>query len=171
MTEQSKLLASVNLLRDLLTEPTMLSLKTQAAARTVAQDISNRCWFNAGWHAANPDRELKGSASTSKLLAEMAPLIDLLQARRKPKRGRGRPQKDAIDGPDALVIMEYLSDTTGRSLANVIDAGIRERGFGLDKTKTTASHVKRIERILNKLKKLRRPKTNNVLIFRPRKKP
>lgn len=170
MTDQTKLLASVNLIMNLLDEPTTLPAKTHNAARAAAQDITNRCWFNAGWHMANPDRELKGSASTAKLQEEMAPLVDLLQARRKPKRGKGRPPKDHIDGPDALVIMEYLSDRTGRSLSSIIDVAIRERGYALDKTKTTAAHVKRIERIIKKLKNDARPsKTNNVLIFRPRK--
>ncbi|RXG85354.1 hypothetical protein [Bradyrhizobium zhanjiangense] len=168
MTEQTKLLLSVNLIHNLLEEPTTLPAKTQRAARAAAQDLANRCWFNAGWHAANPDGELKGSASTAKLQEEMAPLLELLQTRRRPKRGKGRPTKDEIDGRDALVIMEYLSDRSGKSLASIIDTGIRERGYALDKTKTTAAHVKRIERIIEKLKN-QQPKTNNVLIFRPRK--
>lgn len=168
MTEQSKLLMSVRLVRNLLDEPTTLSLTSQKAAREVARDLADKCWFNAGWHAANPEGELKGSAATKKLQGELAPLLDLLEARRKPKRGKGRPPKDQIDGPDALVIMEYLADRSGKTLAGIIDDGIRNHRYALDKTKTTASHVKRIERILEKLKGQAGSKTNNVLIFRPR---
>jgi hypothetical protein len=171
MNDQTNLLAQLNLLRRLLDNPTTLPLKTQRAARAVAQDLGDRCWMNLGWHAAAPDRALPGSASTATIQADLAPLIDLLQGRAKPVRGRGRPTKDQIAGPDALIIAHYLSDRTGRSLASFIDWAIRDRGYALDKNKTTAAHVKRIERIIEKLKKTHAPKTNNVLISRPKKKP
>ena len=171
MSEQINLLAQLNLVRRLLDNPTTLPPKTQRAARTVAQNLSDRIQFNCGWHAAAPDRELPGSASTAKIQTDLAPLVDLLQARAKPVRGRGRPTKDEIAGPDALVIVEYLGDRTGKSLASIIDSAIRDRGYALDGKKTTAAHVKRIERIIEKLKKTHAPKTNNVLIFRPKKKP
>jgi hypothetical protein len=170
MNEPTKLLAQLNLLRNLLDGPTTLPVKTHKAARAVAQHLGDRCWMNAGWHLAAPDRQLRGSASTATIEADLVPLIDLLQARAKPIRGRGRPIKDHITGPDALIILEYLQDRTGKSLASVIDASILKKGLPLDKTKTTASHVKRIERIIEKLKKTHAPRPTNVLIFRLRKK-
>jgi hypothetical protein len=171
MNEQTNLLAQLNLVRTLLDGPTTMPLKTQKAARAVAQHLGDRIYMNAGWHLAAPGRELKGQASTATIEAHLVPLIDLLQARAKPARGRGRPLKDQIAGPDALIILEHLQDRTGKSLASIIDVSIREKGFPLDKTKTTAAHVKRIERIIEKLMKEHAPKTNNVLIFRPKKKP
>jgi hypothetical protein len=171
MSEQTNLLAQLNLARMLLNNPTTLTPSTQRAVRAVAQDLGDRCWMNLGWHAAAPDRALPGSASTAKIQADLVPLIDLLQARAKPMRGRGRPAKDAVTGADALVIVHYLSDRTGRSLASIIDWAIRDKGFPLDKNKTTAAHEKRIKRIIEKLKKVHAPKTENVLIFRPKKKP
>ncbi len=172
ITEQSRLLLSLSLLRRLLDEPTTLAGKTYRAAQAVARDIGDRCWMNVGWHAANPDRELKGTASTAKIFEDMKPLIDLLQARvRPPKRSRGRPSVDAISGPDFLIIAEHLQDKTGRSLPNLIDECIRERGYPLDEKKTTASHAKRIERIIAKLQKAHAPKTNNILQFPSNKKP
>ncbi|MEH2534431.1 hypothetical protein V1277_006273 [Bradyrhizobium sp. AZCC 1588] len=170
-TEQTRLLMQLNLMRRLLDGPTTMKPNIQKAARAVAENLSDRIQFNCGWHAAAPDRELPGSASAATIQAELTPLIDLLQARAKPARGRGRPTKDAIAGPDMLVIIEYLSDRTGKSLASIIDAGIRDKGCDLDKNKTTAAHVKRIERIIEKMKRAHLPKTNNVLIFRPKKAP
>jgi hypothetical protein len=164
MTDQTKLLATLNLVESLLEGPTTLSVKTQKAARGLARDIGNRCRFNAGWYTANPERELQGSASTASLLNEIAPLLDLLQSRQKPKRGRGAPVKDKIPGPDFLVIREYLTDRKGRSLASIIDDLIR-KGAALDKTKTTASHVKRIERTIEKLRKIH-AKPSNIVPFR-----
>ncbi|MCK1595493.1 hypothetical protein [Bradyrhizobium sp. 164] len=84
-------------------------------------------------------------------------------------RGPGRPMDEMIDGPDALIIVEYLSDTTGRSLASIINDAIRNRGYALDSKATTASHEKRIRRVINKLVKVqhasKRPSAK-VLPFR-----
>ena len=170
-TEQMRLQAQLNLMRRLLDSPTTMAAKTQKAARVVAQNLGDRIWMNVGWHMAAPDRVLPGSASAETIQADLAPLLDLLQARTKPIRGRGRPTKNDIAGPDVRVILEYLNDRSGKSLASIIDVGIREKGYALDKNKTTAAHVKRIERVIEKLKKTHAPKTNNVLIFRPKKKP
>jgi hypothetical protein len=166
MSDQMRLLASMNLIDDLLNGPTTLSNKSQKAAAALALNIKKRCWFNAGWHAANPTLYLKGIASTSSLFDEIAPLLDLLQARRTKKRSRGAPRKDTIKRQNVFIIREYLMDRRGESLASIIDGGVRDGRYLLGKNTTTAAYVKQINR---EIKKLEMISAKDSAFFRPRK--
>jgi len=164
VTDQSKLLSGVTTLDYLLGQPTKLSGREFDRVRLAAIDWGRRCYFNSGWYAGKSAKPLPGSASTLQLFKDFVPLVDKLTENLKPKRGRGRPTKDKISGPDLVIIVEYLRDRTGRSLASIINAGIK-KGYSLDPLKTTEAHEKRIKRLLEKLKKIHLPSTNNVLQF------
>ncbi len=85
------------------------------------------------------------------------------------EQGPGRPIEEMIEGPYALIIFEYLSDGNRKSLARIINEAIRERGYALDKNKTTEAHEKSIRRIIEKLKKVHGKKLSaKILPFRPR---
>ena len=152
MNDQTKILNQLSVSRLLLARPSTLPPKILKAAAAVAQDLGDRCYFNAGWYAATPNQTLKGSAATTKIQDEISLLIDMLQRKSKIPRGRGRPANDQIPDADLPVIMEFLSTTNKKSLASIIDAAIFKNSSALDKTKTTAAHVKRIERVIEKIK-------------------
>lgn len=177
MTEQIQLDASFNLMRHLLVQPSKLSAKTFDAAKSVAQDIGDRYYFNAGWRASNPDRELKGSAATAKILEDIKPLVDLLQHEQKPKRAKGRPATEDIH-PDYLscvVVVSLGKPSQKRELIRLClqEGWLKDREVKVNGTRTTTTfeaHVKQVDRELEKLAKRRAARPpKNVLIFRPRK--
>lgn len=177
MTEQPELDASLNLLRGLLAEPSTLPLKSLTEANARARDIGDRYYFNAGWRAANPDLELKGSAATANILEDVRPLIDILQDRRKPKRGRGRPKVEDIhpDYLSAVIVVSLGKPSQKRELIRLClkEGWLKDRVEIKDGVRTSStfdSHVKQIDRELAKLAKRRASRPpNNVLNFRPRK--
>jgi hypothetical protein len=155
MTEQMQLQASLNLLRHLVAEPSTLPTKTLEAAKAVARDLGDRYYFNAGWHMANPDRELKGSAATAKILEDMKPLVDLLQDKRKAKRGKGRPRVEEID-PDylsAVIVVSLGKPSQKRELIRLClkEGWLKDRveiKNGVRATTTFDAHVKQVDREL-----------------------
>ncbi|MCS3517081.1 hypothetical protein [Bradyrhizobium elkanii] len=177
MTEQMELDASFNLLRHLLKEPSALPAKTFEAAKSLAQDIGDRYYFNSGWRAANQDRELKGTAATAKILEEIKPLVDLLRHKQKPKRAKGRPAMEDVhpDYLNCVVVVSLGKPSQKRDLIRLCleEGWLKDREEVKDGTRTTTTfeaHVKQVDRELAKLAKRRAARPpKNVLIFRPRK--
>jgi hypothetical protein len=178
------LLHSVNLMRELLEAPTKLSAADLLACRAIAQRTADACNFNAGWYMANPDKELKGSAATEKLLADLRTITEYLQMHAKPRRGKGRPRVDALD-PEYVPVLIAITlaglEESPAGIRHVVTQALREGVLkdrtriadGVRATTTTEAHLKKVDRELKKLAKRREEKawakTNNVLIFRPRK--
>ncbi|HEX5550312.1 MAG TPA: hypothetical protein VFX36_05740 [Nitrospira sp.] len=72
--------------------------------------------------------------------------------------GPGRPTTEDIDGPDFLMMTEYLAGGDGRSLAAIINDALRTKKYPtLDNNLSTEAHEKRIRRTLDKLTKLYTP--------------
>lgn len=183
-TDQTRLLYSVSLMRELLAAPTKLSAADLQACRALAENAADASYFNAGWHMANPGKELRGTAATEKLLADIRTIIDYLQMHSKPQRGRGRPRVDQID-PEYMPVLIAITlaglDDDAAGKRHVINQALRN-GLLKDRTKivdgvrvttSTQAHEKKVDRELKKLAKRReekaRAQTNNVLIFRPKK--
>jgi len=71
--------------------------------------------------------------------------------------GPGRPMDEDIEGPDFLIITEYLLGN-GRGLERVISDALRSKKYPtLDNGETPEAHEKRIRRILDKLAKIHTP--------------
>ncbi len=184
MSDQTKLLSRLELLRDILGQPSTLPKDTLEGAKIHAQNLADRCWFNAGWHAANPDKQLKGSASTEELTKVLGEVIGFLSPNVRPRRGKGRPAAESLD-PDyipvlVVICLAGLEDDAGgkryvvnQALENGLLKDKQKIVNGERKTTSTAAHLKKVDRELNKLAKRRakreRAATNNILIFRPKK--
>jgi len=180
------LLYGVSLMRELLASPTKLSATDLKACRAAAENTADACYFNAGWYMANPGKELKGSAATEKLVADIRTITDYLQTNARPRRGRGRPPVDKIDPeymPVLLIIILAGMEDDAAGKRFVINRALQEGLLhdrttvvdGARVTTSTRAHELKVNRELEKLAKRREKKeraaTNNVLIFRPKKKP
>lgn len=177
---QSELLLQINEIRSLLEAPSNLSKETVASCRFVASDLADRCYFNAGWHMANPEKELRGTGSTEAIKADLAVLLDLLRSNQKPKRGKGRPAVAEIDREYlqavalvALLGVENDFHMKKKIVERCLDEGLlqdRARIInGERKTTSTEAHIKKIDRELKKLAKRRAAETKNILNSRPKK--
>ena len=186
VTDQTRLLNGVAVVRELLDRPTTLSPADLKACREFAEKTADACHFNAGWYAGRGEtgEELKGSASTKLLFGALGTITEYLQLHTKPRRGKGRPPVDALD-PDylpvlAAIALSGLEDDAGGKrhlVTQAIRSGVLQDKVkfvdGIRTTTSTDAHLKKIDRELKKLAKRRqgrdRSQTKNVLIFRPRK--
>lgn len=176
---QSDLVRQVNEIRELLESPSKLSAKAIAACRAVGNDLADRCYFNLGWRMANPDKQLRGPASTEEIAKDLAVLLDLLRSEQKPSRGKGRPE-EPLDRTymEAVILVRTLGAENDYALKKDIvlrclkDGLLKDRVRfinGERKTTSTEAHIKKIDRELEKLATQRAGKTKNVLDFRPKK--
>src|SRR5436190_24168651 len=124
MSEQLDLLMQLNIARELMRAPSKLKEKELKQYRLIAENLGDRCNFNSGWYAAQPDKALPGSASTEKISADLRTLTAaVLSQALPPKRLKaGRPPKDEpnLDGRYFFVVADFYSDENSKTLLECV---------------------------------------------------
>lgn len=169
MNEQAEMLMQLNVARRLLAAPSKLAGKELKQYRSIADNIGDRCQFNCGWYAAQPAKMLPGSASTGKISADLHTLTEaLLLHALPPKRPKaGRPSKAVtLEDPCLFVIAAFVSYAGSKTMLECVREKVSD-GW-LDKTTKDSTHLRRVERFLEKAKK--EMQVSNVIPFpKPRK--
>lgn len=157
--EQTRLVAGVNELQRMLALPSRLAPADMNEAIRLAQGLTEKCYFNAGWYAAAPERPLPGSAATDDLSASIQIMIsylesNLLPAEVKPRDAApapkvGRPTK--LHPFELINVLVIFNEARGdKSLWDCVKECHTEGG--LDRNVTIDTHYNRINRSLDKFK-------------------
>jgi hypothetical protein len=164
MSEQIEMRMQLNILRNLMRAPSKFSGKELKQNHAEAEGIADRCYFNCGWYAAQPDKALPGSASTQKIFADLRTITEaVLSKALPPKRTKaGRPPKEPkLDAPYPFVIAAFVAYQGSKTTLECIRMAINE-GW-LDKTTADTTHLRRIERFMDAARK--RIASSNVIPF------
>jgi hypothetical protein len=147
MSEATRLLVGLKIIRALLELPTSLSAAALKTYRGRVQNLGDRCYFNSGW-SARSDAPLKGSAASEAIFPEIYEITASLQKHAKKARRRGRPAKDSISYGDLLVLAAFNVERgkmpLQKCIEHIFDLGELNRNVQI------SSHLRRIERILDR---------------------
>jgi len=160
MSEATRLLVGLNIIRAFLELPTSLNAAALKTYRARVQDLGDRCYFNSGWRSARPDAPLKGSAASEAIFPEIYEITDALQKHAKKARRRGRPAKDTITYGDLLVLAAFNVNRgempLQKCVEHMFDEGILNRNVQI------SSHLRRIERTLYRFSGRNEPTSNRT---------
>jgi hypothetical protein len=166
---QASLLAGLSELRRMLTLPSRLADADTSEVVRLIQGLTEKCYFNAGWHAAAPERPLPGSASTDDISASIQIMVDYLEQNLLPVEvipppepapapKVGRPAK--LHPFELINVLTTFNEARGdKSLWDCVKECHAEGG--LDRNVTIDTHYSRINRALDKFK----ARFTNVLPF------
>jgi hypothetical protein len=145
-SDQTKLIYGIEIIRDLLDSPSKLSSAELKVYRRLVQRLSEACQFNAGWHMASPDKELRGPAATERLFADIHSVTEVLHLNAKPKKrtttGRPKGSVRPLEKCYRPVIEEYLKGK--KTLSRCVTDALRNKILDTDIHHT--AHLRRIER-------------------------
>jgi hypothetical protein len=148
-TVPSQLLLDLHRLRGLLEEPTRLSPWRNKIVRREAQRLGDRCWYYAGWYAAQSNRQSENIGRET--LAKLARLNNLVQAHVKLRTGPGRPRKGTPFLEGIFAVPEFAKRVASGEAKTSIVADLQSRKHSiLDGTKKVDFYVKRFERALER---------------------
>jgi hypothetical protein len=155
---QGRLLAGVSEVQRLLALPSRLAPADMNEAISLVRGLTEKCWFNAGWYAAAPEKPLPGSAATDDLATSIQIVIEHLESNLLPAEVRppeapapkvGRPSK--LHPFELINVLVIFNEARGnKSLWDCVKECFDEGG--LDKDVTIGTHYNRIVRYLDKFK-------------------
>lgn len=103
---KSEVFRKMTVMNIFLEKPSKLTKKDLMHAKILARGISDRCWFNIGWHAASPNKPLSGKNSTETLIEELLIMVNFLGDHATSVGRQAKPPE--LEPGQFLVIAEYV---------------------------------------------------------------